>query len=110
MTFLYRSLLNPVRIKRRERNTQIVDILARLVRFGFECHKSGIQPLRLRPQRRHERILFGSDRHPSSGRLSMAPLSGSQREQGKRFAGAGVSNAPQHAPMVSDLSPEEWVA
>jgi hypothetical protein len=38
----------------------------------------------------------------------MAPLSGSQREKVKRFAG-GLSNYPQQATMVSYLSPEEWV-
>ena len=36
----------------------MVGILARLVRYGFECRKAGFQALHLRPQRSDEGILF----------------------------------------------------
>jgi hypothetical protein len=42
----------------RGRNTRMVGILARLVRFGFECRQLGFQTLHLRPQRSDEGILF----------------------------------------------------
>jgi hypothetical protein len=42
----------------RGRDTGIVGILARLLRFGFECGKPGFQELHLRPQRCDEGILF----------------------------------------------------
>jgi hypothetical protein len=35
-----------------------VGILARLLRFGFECGQPGFQELHLRPQRHDEGILF----------------------------------------------------
>ena len=33
-------------------------VLARLVRFGFECRELGSQALHLRPQRHNEGIFF----------------------------------------------------
>ena len=42
----------------RRRQARIVGVLARLVRFGFESREPGFQALHLRPQRRHEGILF----------------------------------------------------
>jgi hypothetical protein len=36
----------------------MVGILARLLRFGFECGKPSFQALHLSPQRRDEGILF----------------------------------------------------